>query len=291
MWFSQRIGKKPVKVNIQKDTMDDALRNGLWNAFWLFYVQPITEYLARQIGSREDFRNSGYYLPFQVVWHQLLSLPLHTLSPSFPKVLDFIHDWFFKAKPYDVYDFVEFVGAVESPTDSDGYRLFCNSVLEKELSAYRFVGERLASITSEEEMQSVEDALANAKKSKLAGVYAHLDSALAKLTDRKEPDYRNSIKESISAVESISKIISGNPKATLGKALRVIEDKISLHPSLKTGFTAIYGYTSDDAGIRHAMVDDKSKCDFDDAKYMLVSCSAFVNYLMMKAQKAGVALR
>ena len=52
-------------------------------------------------------------------------------------------------------------------------------------------------------------------------------------------------------------------------------------------FVAIYGYTSDADGIRHAMIDD-SKCDFEDAKYMLVSCSAFVNYLIMKATKAGV---
>ena len=291
MWFSQRIGKKPVKVNIQKDTMDDDLRNGLWNVFWSFYVQPIVEHLTYQIGSHDDFRSSAYYGPLKVVWHRFFKLPLHTLSTSFPKVLDFIHNWFFKAKPYDVYDFLEFIGSVESPTNSESYRLVCNDVLERELSAYRFVGEQLTPITSQEEVEAIEDVLSKAKKSKFEGVYNHLDCALAKLSDRRNPDYRNSIKESISAVESIAKVISGNPKATLGQALRVIETKIALHNSLKTGFAALYGYTSDDAGIRHAMVDGKSKCDFDDAKYMLVSCSAFVIYLMMKAQKAGVALR
>ena len=30
------------------------------------------------------------------------------------------------------------------------------------------------------------------------------------------------------------------------------------------------------------------KCDFEDAKYMLVSCSAFINYLIQKANKIGV---
>ena len=46
-----------------------------------------------------------------------------------------------------------------------------------------------------------------------------------------------------------------------------------LHAALKNGFSSIYGYTSDEGGIRHAMIDD-NPCDFDDAKYMLVSCSA-----------------
>jgi len=69
--------------------------------------------------------------------------------------------------------------------------------------------------------------------------------------------------------------------------LKKIKDKIGLHPALEKGFGAIYGYTSDQGGIRHAMIDE-STCDFEDAKYMLVSCSAFVNYLIMKANKAGL---
>jgi hypothetical protein len=46
----------------------------------------------------------------------------------------------------------------------------------------------------------------------------------------------------------------------------------------------LYGYTSDTHGIRHALKDD-SQPNAEDAKFMLVSCSAFVNYLVEKAQK------
>ena len=93
--------------------------------------------------------------------------------------------------------------------------------------------------------------------------------------------------ESISAVEAISKVISGDSKAELGQTLKLIENNIGLHPALKKGFLAIYGYTSDADGIRHAMINEP-KCDFEDAKYMLVSCSAFINYLIMKATKARI---
>ncbi len=115
----------------------------------------------------------------------------------------------------------------------------------------------------------------------------HINTALAKLSDRKQPDYRNSIKESISAVEPIAKMISGNSKTELPTALKIIRDKIGLHPALEKGFNSIYGYTSDGDGIRHALTEE-STCDFEDAKYMLVSCSAFINYLIMKSQKAGI---
>ena len=110
-----------------------------------------------------------------------------------------------------------------------------------------------------------------------------------KLSDRKEPDYRNSIKESISAVESIAQLVSKSPGATLGDALKVIDKHVDIHPALKKGFLAIYGYTSDSDGIRHALLDAPT-CGFEDAKYMLVSCSAFVNYLIAKATNAGISL-
>jgi hypothetical protein len=41
------------------------------------------------------------------------------------------------------------------------------------------------------------------------------------MTDREQPDYRNSIKESISAIESLCRKITGNDKGTLGLVLKL----------------------------------------------------------------------
>jgi hypothetical protein len=49
----------------------------------------------------------------------------------------------------------------------------------------------------------------------------------------------------------------------------------------------LYGYTSDDSGIRHAILDQPT-VGFDEAKFMIVSCSAFVNYLIAKAGAVGL---
>ena len=103
------------------------------------------------------------------------------------------------------------------------------------------------------------------------------------------PDYENSIKESISAVEAICCIITDDDKATLGKALGKLEQAgITIHGSLKSAMEKLYGYTSDENGIRHAGIDFKGASS-EDAKYMLVTCSAFVNYLMEKWGKAKSA--
>jgi hypothetical protein len=144
---------------------------------------------------------------------------------------------------------------------------------------------KITQITSEEEISEIEEALKNAPKP----VDIHLKTALDKLSDRKSPDYRNSIKESISAVEAICKQIASDTKADLEKALKEIEKKTELHPALKNAFRNLYGYTSDAQGIRHALMEE-SDLDFEDAKFMLVSCSAFVNYLITKSSKAGIKL-
>lgn len=79
----------------------------------------------------------------------------------------------------------------------------------------------------------------------------------------------------------MARIVAENPKATLGDALKAIEKRGSLHTALKDGFMKLYGYTSDEGGIRHAMLDEPNLTPAD-ARYFLLSCTSFVNYL--KAQ-------
>jgi len=99
--------------------------------------------------------------------------------------------------------------------DAEQFRNACNSLLEREVSAYRFVGNEIAPTTNANELTEIDGALANTKAPRLVGVNEHLDSALPTLSDRRSPDYRNSIKESISDVESLCRLIAGD-RATLG---------------------------------------------------------------------------
>lgn len=150
------------------------------------------------------------------------------------------------------------------------------------MSAYRFVDGEIVEITSENEVLAIENALFTSQ-SQYRPVHEHLRRALELLSDRETRDYRNSIKESISAVESLACLIAGKPKAALNDALDVIEKKHSLHGALKKSFSNLYGYTSDAGGVRHKLLDETILSQ-EDATFMLVSCSAFVSYLIAKAK-------
>ena len=69
----------------------------------------------------------------------------------------------------------------------------------------------------------------------------------------------------------------------------MIAGKVNIHPALLDSFNKLYAYTSDAEGIRHSLMEESTLC-FEDAKFMLVSCCAFVNYLRLKASQAGIEL-
>ena len=275
--FSQREGFEPVKNIIQVDNMDRDLRNSLWNALCIWYWKR-----ARAKYISED-ENISIFV--SILWLNYFKEPIDTLPDYWPHVLEYIRKYYFECKWNNVYDFIDFI-ARNSPdtTINREFMKSCNRYLEKELSAYRFVGGILTPITSEEEITEIEEALG---ADFLKPVHTHLKTALSLFSDRKSPDYRNSIKESISAVEAISKLITKKPNATLGDALKKIESKVDIHVALKKAFNKLYGYTSNEQGIRHSLLDE-SNLDFEDAKFMLVVCSAFINYLILKSPKAGI---
>ncbi len=222
------------------------------------------------------------------LWLDYFKLPIDTISWDWDGAYKYIRIYFFDCDWFEVYDFAEFIANnYGSSSTNELFMKYANSILEREVSGWRFIGREIAPITSEEEITEIEEALES--KDSLRAVATHMKTALDFLSDKKTPDYRNSIKESISAVEAICKVITGKDDATLGEALKVISDKIEIHPALKRSLNNLYGYTSDADGIRHSLLEE-SDLDFEDAKFMLVSCSAFVNYLKMKASKAGIKL-
>ena len=153
-----------------------------------------------------------------------------------------------------------------------------NSIFEREYVGYRFIDGIIVPICDSYEIETVKKALGN----KFDPVHDHISKANKLLADRDNPDYENSIKESISAVEAICEIITGTKgkEATLGNMLKKMEEKgVEIHGGLKSAFNILYGYTSDANGIRHAGDIGGASSTFEEAKFMLVACCAFTNYL------------
>lgn len=278
--FSQRKSITPIKSKIQSECMDDDLRTALWNLLQSSYFSE----LYTRHGGIYDERNLDLCMR---IWTGYFSCLLDEADTDILR--NEIRDHFLQCEWYEVYNFMEFVvGNYSDDWTNAQFMERCNDLLERHLSAYRFINGMITPVVEEEQVSAIEQAL----QSPSLLIREHLEQAQKMLLDREEPDYRNSIKESISAVECLCKLITGDKKSTLGKALQRIEGKsgIQLHRTLRDAFCKLYGYTSDANGIRHALT-EASNLDLEDAIFMLVACSAFTNYLIAKASEAGIHLQ
>ncbi|MEX6503643.1 AbiJ-NTD4 domain-containing protein [Pseudomonas zhanjiangensis] len=286
MKFSQRKGLTPTGKILQIDSIDEELMNSLWSVLTAFYWEKFDRY-KWDMGRRSDYiSGSNLNGLFTSLWLHYFKKPIDTIPTYFYDERDglgILRKYFFSANWYEIYDFIESIAAYGPKQQKADFIAACNSFLERENSAYRFVDGKIAEISSPDEIGEIEDAIS--KSTPYYGVRQHLSTAISMLSDRANPDYRNSIKESISAVESLCRTVSGQEKATLGAALKALESKGLMHPALKSAFSSLYGYTNDSGGIRHALMEE-SNLTSADARFMLISCSAFINYVIASTSNA-----
>lgn len=263
MNFSKRYGFEMEK-SIQVYDIDLELRTSLQNIIYLYFFKdnlyrPIDFFepmwlmiLKKDISVIDDFRGNDY--KFELFKEEFSIL-----------------EWF------KVYNLIELILETYKSSRKDLLIEDFNSVLKMENSAYRIVNEIVVPITDEIEIKEIEQVFQIEDKFK--PVKDQIRNALKLLSDKENPDYKNSFKESISAVESLCKIILGEDNITLGQALRKIENdnNFEINGALKSAFSSIYGFASNE--VRHGRIQE-DEIDYDLAKFLLVACCAFINYLI-----------
>ena len=227
-----------------------------------------------------------YFNMERYIWTNFLNFRLADYNPKEMPMTGFIespkHPWFKKL------DMIELCIQYLYSKDKDQRIAISADMFVGELCykfkrlnfAYRVVNKEIVEITSEEEIKEIETALTTTE----TNIKIHLNNALELYSKRPVADYRNSIKESISAVEVFCREKTGED--TLGKALNKLESKgIIIHKLLKSAFEKLYAYTNQpNTGVRHALMDNDGDYvpQAEEALFMLVSCSAFINYLNNK---------
>lgn len=129
---------------------------------------------------------------------------------------------------------------------------------------------------SHETGEAARQAIETLQETNMDGAETHLRQASEHLN---AGQYGDSIVDSIHAVESVARKMDPKGSKTLGPALR----SLSIHPALKEGFKKLYGYTNDEQGLRHPLV-DKGAPDVgrDEAVFMFGACASFAAYLANK---------
>ena len=265
--FSDKYG---YQQTIDYESMTPGLRNRICNHFYQNDIQKTT-YSRAWASLKLD-------MPFEkkVADKMGFNVGQFCLLKAMEKYITETCEW------YRVYDFIDaYLSCLNKNLEVKIHDI--NHILEEEKSKYRIVNGEIKPLNNEIEIAEIEAAINTPYKS----VNIHLSKALDLFSDRMRPDYENSIKESMSAVEALCCIITNDNNATLGQAIKKLEEKgIYIHGAMKSAFSSLYGYTSDEGGIRHGSI-DFINANVEDAKFMLVSCSAFVNYLIEKWSKVS----
>ena len=301
MRFSERIGKREVKSAIQINSMDDDLRNCLWNLFTIYFPElfgnpfaALGGYQRGQAARMEQIELRKKEI-LSNLWHGYFKKPIDEISsPGYGlggmctqiEPIKFMREHFMNCEWFEAYDFLEYILQIIQSKNRAKFIEDCNQVLEKEGSGYKFIDDKIMDVTSKEEIREIEDALTC--EDIYTPVSRHMKTAIELYSDRKQPNYPNAAKEAMSAVEAMCKIISNKNNCTLTDAMRALEknDRAELHGALKEAYIKLYAYASDAEGIRHANLDE-GNFKQEDARYFIVVCSAFINYLKEKRNKSS----
>ena len=269
--FSHRMGLELDK-NIQINGMDKSLRNRIWNLIFEYYFK---EYYGFETIDVQTNNYSYEKTLFELICDSFLKKPVDT----YLNFADVRYE-FYNLMWYRVYDFVEFMLHHKSYSKIGSMQDALNRVLEEEFAGYRIIDCMVVPITNTAEINSIEQAA----KTKIDEVNNHITNALRLLSAKPNPDPQNSIKESISAVEALCKKIANSPNTTLSVALKEIEkaNPELFDDTMKLIITKLWHFSNVSSGVRHALGEGKTEVNLNDARFILVVCSALINYLTVK---------
>lgn len=274
--FEQAEGLAPLPTQLARTEVSQELRAVLW------------KYIHKQIDETADSGSFGYYLgkPWDHLLKEVYVYREHKLIDDFSTglkpALAGVRQVFERGSYADIYGWLQFVLRIH-PSREFAERIA--RILNYCRSPYRIVADDvICPIGTDEEAATIGKAFADLKASGLAGSREHLKSASAELS---AGNFSDSIRESVHAVESVVGVLE--PSGDFGKALAKLESKAKIHGALVAGFKSIYGFSSDEQGIRHPLLDKGAPAvDEVDAMFMLGACSAFISYLINKSRGAGL---
>lgn len=270
--FSQRNGLEPSPSPLGIGDLPEQARNLIWSFLYLSMEDcKRTSYDDYDNIVRTWFGSPWCEIARRIHLH-FFCRPLDEFNNDFSVQSRILKDAILSFPYNKAFDLLEdIIGDRDCPEDLIE---FWADTFESQGLAYRILPEEKIIVprATEEEDQAISAAL-HTTKGRYDGAYRHLKKAATFLRDNNP---HKSIHESVSAVESVVRVLTG--ESTFRESMKKIGPKIKINPNLKRGIEALYDYTSDEQGIRHALLEESANVTFDEAQFMLSACAAFVSY-------------
>lgn len=182
-----------------------------------------------------------------------------------------------KAKWFEVADFIEY-SIANIDNQAEALEIDYNRVLDDEATEHHIIAGVVTPLSNQAEIVTVEEAYVNSPQH----IAESIKKALKLYSNFEKPDYNNAVKEMITAVEALCCTIVEGEEDTLGAAVNKLSvHGIELNEFLKEAIKKLYKYTCSEEGIRHGGTEIKD-VPIEDARFMIVICSAIINYLVAK---------
>lgn len=273
--FSQREGKSPLPEIMQLEHLPQKFRQLVWKAI----DAEITAWSNVSTNARNIYSIIDSY-NFDILGEFHDEIEEWDDAGDY---FDFCKEWIRDKNYHEVLTLVEFI--LRDKDCSEDLRKSLLRAFDEAPIAY-FVEEigGLPTITPQpnrETGEATREAIETIHRSGMEGATTHLRQAVENINAQR---YADSIVDSIHAVESVARIIDPKSSQTLGPALTSLADAgVIKHPALKEAFSKLYGYTSDEQGIRHPLLDkDAPDVGLDEAMFMFGACASFAAYLVRK---------
>ena len=218
----------------------------------------------------------------------ILTAPADEFHGDLRTQLRLTKELFLDGKYNRVFDLLQFV--MKHEYVPDGFREYVVTTLQESMCAYTIIEGVWTIVPSAipEQHTSVERAFGTLQSGPFGAARRHLSDAAECINSG---DYAGSVRESIHAVESVARRIDGNSRRSLAPALESLSRSgLVFHSAFRTGIEKLYGYTSDEEGIRHSLSKETTNVDLADAVFMFGACASFAAFLVDKARGAGISI-
>lgn len=276
-WFAQREGHEALPRQLNLKEISKELRAHVWKIYFdMFQEAKRSNYHTAWIDKGDEITELLYDF-----WIIRLHNPADEFSNNYADQLNRLKRIIMEGGYIPFLDFLEFT--LRSPRVHRHRKGLIAAALENARAAYRIIENRVMPIATPEEGEALQRAFTDLQGANMAGPRAHLLNAGSSVVGGR---FAESVRESIHAVEAAARLLEPSAN-TLEPALAKLARSGKIHGALKSGFASLYGFTSDEQGIRHALL-EKAEADVDetDALFMLGACAAFVSYLVSRSRGA-----
>lgn len=269
--FSQAQGLEDLPQPLALGKVPSQARNLIWDAFW-----STTAHYASM------YRIEGQWVAVLRDTHVRFFLrPVDEFPSDLTTIRDIYKHFILDAAPYNkLFDLLQHLMRQDDCPPQFIARI--RAAFTESRLAYTIDTDGPPTIlptATPEEGEALRSALVQLSEAGFSGAREHLRKAGELINGG---DWRGSIRESIHAVESVARRLDPRAAKTLGPAIDRLKNEHGIHPALARACKKLYGYTSDEDGIRHAALEDDTPVDQAEAVFLLGACASFVSYLVQK---------